>query len=748
MTIQEYLKKYWDAIRSFFPFVLLFSHLKFNLLGLLYWAIFFGIVTDNLGSTFGISYLFLSPEYQGEVSWLSFLLLGFSFGGLTMAFHSYSYVRMGPHFSFLATVHKPFVKFCLNNSILPTIFTIVYVVKLIDFQKLEEFASTSEITSFCISFLVGVISFVSVALLFFFPSNKNIFDILSKQNSAKSSNQTSRWMRISQGKTMRYSASNKNPLYWYIGKSLKIHQCRSTRHYSAQLLLQVFAQNRISTTLFEVTTVCTFVVLGLLGGSNIFDVPAAMSVVMLLTIVLMLFSALISWLKNWTYLMLISLLLFMNFASRNWGMFQFENQAYGLNYNEKSDYNLDEILRMSNDLEAKKRDSLNCIEILNNWKSNTHQEKPVLLLINTSGGGSRSATWVFEVLRYCDSLSKGQFLKNTALITGASGGMIGASYYRSLKLKGLRGETINFNRSEYYNAISDDLLNKLAFAASTNDIFFRYQSKIKKEGAYNYDRGMAFEIDLNENTKDIFDVPLSYYEKPEKLGHIPTMIFSPTIVNDGRRLLVSAQPLSYITANQKIISGMNLTHEHVDIHQLLAKKNIDKLRFSSVLRMNATFPFVLPMVTMPTNPAIQLIDAGSRDNFGIKTSSEWLFAMQDWIKENTAGVVILEIRDTKNCLAGERIREATFLDKFSLPVTNVFKNFPRTQDFDQEQLLRMGFSKLDFPIQLYSLNLREITTDRISLSWHLTAREKIKIKKAIHSEGNNSTIRKLMKKIE
>lgn len=741
MTAKERAQRITNGIRFFFPLVLLFRHLKHNLIGLLYWVFFFGIVTDSFGRSFGVPFLFLSPEYQGDISFWSFSLLGFSFGGFTMAFNSYSYVRLGPHFPFLATVYKPFLKFCLNNATIPIVFHIVYMIKMTKFQLEEEFATSGEVFGYITAYMVGYFIFIGAALIWFFPTNKNFYDLLMRRP-RNVANGPSRWSRLSMGKTLRYSAEGKHPLYWYIGKGLRIQQCRSTRHYSPALLQQVFSQNRISTTIFEVATVVAFVSLGLFGGRSVFDVPAAMSIVLLLTIILMLFSSLVSWLKNWTYVLLIGVLMFMNYGSRQWNMFQFENQAYGLDYAhpERAPYSHESIQAMCNDKQQIHADSLNYIRLLNAWKKQTGEEKPVLFLVNTSGGGSRSAAWVFEVMRHCDSLSGGSFTRHTAMITGASGGMVGASYYRALMLANKQGGKLDLNNPIYFNAISEDLLNRLSFAASTNDIFFRYQSRLNIGRQYNYDRGMAFEEDLNENTNNAMNRSLGYYASAERKGLIPVTIYAPTIVNDGRRLLISSQRLSFITGNAGDPKGTIRSYEDIDIHQLLKTNEVDSLRFSSVLRMSATFPFVLPMVTLPTSPAINVMDAGARDNFGVKTTLQWMNALSEWIRENTAGVVMIQIRDTRKMMPGDEAQKATFLDKFTLPFANVYSNFPRTQDFDQEELIKLTYANSRFPIRVLSLNLRENANDRISLSWHLTTKEKLKIKKALHSYENQITI--------
>jgi hypothetical protein len=137
------------------------------------------------------------------------------------------------------------------------------------------------------------------------------------------------------------------------------------------------------------------------------------------------------------------------------------------------------------------------------------------------------------------------------------------------------------------------------------------------------------------------------------------------------------------------------------------------------------------------------MDAGLRDNYGGKTMIEFLFVMKDWIKENTSGVIVLQIRDTKKVLDDESYSQVSFIDKLTLPFGNMYKNFPRVQDFDQEELMKLSTPGFDFPIDLISFNLRERSKDRISLSWHLTQSEKLKIENAFESNQNQNSLQQL-----
>ena len=121
------------------------------------------------------------------------------------------------------------------------------------------------------------------------------------------------------------------------------------------------------------------------------------------------------------------------------------NKAYGLSYNDKDRWPVYDRLSVessNNNLDAEK-DKQNMVTILNKWKKKQADEKPLLVLMTTSGGGNRSATFTMNVLQHLDSLSNGQIFNKTFLITGASGGMIGASYFRELYREKIQGKNIN-----------------------------------------------------------------------------------------------------------------------------------------------------------------------------------------------------------------------------------------------------------------------------------------------------------------
>ena len=748
--MEEQPNKYiqsWYTFRDFFPIHLIFSQVKFNIVVLFYWAFLFAVINGFFGLSFGAPFLFVSPEYLGETTYMSFLLLGFSIGGFIMAFHTYSYIRLGPFYPFIATLSRPYFKFCLNNSTIPLLFLINICINVWSFQRSQELLDWFDIFLFIVSLLVGTLLFILLAFMYFFPTNKDLFRMTGKRSEdyivAESNIKTSfhkkqRWFE--------HFVRGKDDTYTYIGSKLKVKQSRSCHHYDITILNKVFVQNYTNATLFEVTLIISFIIVGLFRDNEVFQVPAAVSIMMLITILLMLISAFFSWFKRWTYVIIILILFGMNNISKSSYLFQFQSNAFGLSYLNKDiqPYSPQAINNLIT-TEMITSDKKNYLGVLNNWKAKQGHEKPKLVILNTSGGGLRSALWTFKVMRDLDSMTQGKFSNSLHLITGASGGMIGASYYRDLLIDKSDGKIASTEATFFLENISKDLLNRIAFSISTSDIFFRMQ-KVEYNGQeYPKDRGYAFEQQLIKNLNGSFDKSLGDYFELERTAVIPTMIFTPTIVNDGRRLLISSQQLSFLQQNHSSDSmGLNPIVENVEYQKFFANSNPNDIRFTSVLRMNATFPYIMPMVTMPTNPGMQVMDAGIRDNYGTKTTITFIHALEDWIRENTSGVIIVKVRDSKKQLKGEEYKQVGMFDKLFLPFGNMYGNFPRVQDLDQDELIMNSQLYKEGLVNVVTFNLRESPQDKISLSWHLTGQEKKKIVEAVNSTENRREIEILL----
>lgn len=746
---KQRLLTYFKNIIGFFPLQLLLLHLKKSHLLIIIWLILFGFVSQNLAMKFGVPYLFLSPEYLGKVNWLSFLLLGFSVGGFFMAYHLYSYILLGRSFPFIATLGRPFYKFSINNSTIPILFYFVLVYNIFEVQSNEELREGSEILVDVLSLTGGIILFILLAVLYFFKTNWDISKLRMRREKRKRRLYTLVGSLFSRNNYWFDTPRNRvyQPSY-YLTLPFKFHKARDASHYKKEVIRDVFRQNHLNASIFEVMIIISFVGLGFLQEYQYFQIPSSASFMLLFTFALMLLTIFYSWFNGWALSLIAIIFLVLNLISIHGTWLQPKNYAYGLSYANKADYQLDNLKEIQHDSADYQFDVKHHEAILDRWHKKASElqgtDKPKLILINCSGGGLRSAMWTFYILQQLDVETNGKFMACTHMITGASGGMIGASYYRQLFLDAQKSE-MDLSQEKYLTNISKDLLNRVAFNIATHDIFLRYR-KFNLEGKeYLKDRGYSFETQLNENTEFVMDKELNDYFMPEYKSRIPLMIFSPTIINDGRRMIIGSQPYGFL--NGPYIKNKVEGPENVEYTKLFAKNQAGKTRFTTVLRMNSTFPYILPMVTLPTKPEIQVMDAGIRDNYGAKTTVRYIKALEAWLKENTSGIVLVEIRDINKDYDIDTAAKLTLFDRLMKPLSNFYGNYHHAQEFNSIELIE-SIQSSDLPIELITFQLRKDPSEMISLSWHLTQREKNDIKRIFQNEKNQTQLEYLIDLLE
>lgn len=725
-----------------FPVQLFFVTIKKNHALLAYWLILIAFVTANIGQRWGLPSLFLDPEYMGEVGFLSFFIVGLSIGGFIMTFQISSYIINAHRFPFLATVSRPFSKYVINNSIIPVFFLILYINMLVVYQSVYELKSAAIVFELCMALLAGVIVICFLTLTYFFSTNHDIFKILGL---AKNDGILAFEELPEEYKDELRSANTKA---WrvdtYFFSLSKIRLTRGVEHYKEDVIAKVFKQNHLNSAVFELVVFTEFLVLGFFSDFKYFKIPAAASLVLLFSLVIMLISALRFWLRNWANTFFLLLFIVLNYVSQFDWLYP-RNTAYGLNYEHKVPYN-SAAIKKSRQL-FQQADFDNTLQILNQWQRNyvsTYHKKPKLVLINVSGGGSRAASWTFRVMQACDSILKENFMPDTRLISGASGGMLGAAYFRELYMRNLDGAAYKLNQKRYYHNIAKDLLNPIGVSITLNDMFFRFKKVKDGDKTYVKDRAYAFEKQFNENTDHLLKSKLIDYQLAEQKARVPMFILSPIVVNDGRRIYISANPVSYLCnkeAGEKAFS-YQAVEDGIDFYHFFGEENAENLSFTSALRMNATFPYILPDVSLPTVPVIEVMDAGVRDNFGLSTLIRFMYLYRTWIRNNTAGVVVLQIRDTpREPRISDKTRK-TIMQNLSTPLEVAYVNFAKIQLYNLDENMQYASSWLEVPLHYACFELPN-DKQQISLSWHLTGIEKEYIYDAINLPQNKQEMQKL-----
>jgi len=186
-------------------------------------------------------------------------------------------------------------------------------------------------------------------------------------------------------------------------------------------------------------------------------------------------------------------------------------------------------------------------------------------------------------------------------------------------------------------------------------------------GTVQEDRGVIL-----EQSWGILRYPFVELAKLEANGKVPSMIFSPMIVEDGRALLISNLELSrdalgWPSSPMIEIAGSQITQRVVDpspghdstefvrgflssleYFQVFRERAHRDLYLSTAVRMSASFPFVSPAVSLPTSPPRRMVDAGYYDNYGIQVATSWIRRNRSWLARNTSGVLLVQIRDSSS----------------------------------------------------------------------------------------------------
>ncbi len=733
-----------------FPVQLLLLHLRSNLLLLSWWVLLALFMSGSLGRELGVQYLFLDPEYLGQVNWWSFYLVGLALGGFFMGWNLTTYLLTAQHFPFLASLSRPFTKFSINNLAMPLLFYGFYLGFIGYFQYSFQELPLSVVVGHLLAIVAGGITLILGYALYFYLTNRDISYYHRRQHPPPN-------LIIAPGRRnvdLDYIKLDRNRIRvdTYLGENFRPRIVRSVAHYESRLLMNIFKQNHLNALALQLITMMLLLLLGYLIDYRIFRIPAAASIIILFSIFIAFIGALTYWFAEWRAFVIILLLIGINYIT-SLGIFNHQNQAYGLSYDSppaKYVYDSLEQICFSEQIEL---DKLATTDILANWEARVSPggEKPKMVLLCASGGGLKAAVWSMHVIQTADSLLNGRLLDQTVLMTGASGGMMGMAYLRELYYQSLHNPSINYRDSIYREKISLDLLNSIFFTIVSNDLFLPWTRFEYGGESYFRDRGYIFEQQLNENTDNLLDKPLSAYRQPEQDGLIPLLYLTPTILNDGRQLIISPQGVSYMMIAPVGIERPGAFEvDAVDFGQLFSKQHADSLRFTSALRMSSTYPYVLPTVHLPTEPAIEVVDAGFRDNYGILAATRFIQVFRDWIHENTSGVVLVQVSSS------EKIETISPSGKSGI-VTSLFNplgiagKLLVVQEFEHDANLSFIYDLLGpdhFELVRFLYHPANEYKLEASVSFHLTGNEKADVLRALSSEANQSSLRQLVQAIE
>ncbi|MGL1148041.1 hypothetical protein ACSTLH_00330, partial [Vibrio parahaemolyticus] len=74
---------------------------------------------------------------------------------------------------------QPFLKYCINNAIIPISFLLFYFVRAIDYARFQELFNNKEILLLAMGYAGGLILSILISFLYFFGADKTIYYTLA-----------------------------------------------------------------------------------------------------------------------------------------------------------------------------------------------------------------------------------------------------------------------------------------------------------------------------------------------------------------------------------------------------------------------------------------------------------------------------------------------------------------------------------------------------------------------------------------
>ena len=253
---------------------------------------------------------------------------------------------------------------------------------------------------------------------------------------------------------------------------------------------------------------------------------------------------------------------------------------------------------------------------------------PNPILIAASGGGIQASAWLTTVMRELNQKTNGNFRDRVALISGVSGGSVGAF---------LLGSHWNGDWEVPKAKARITSLGRVAWATVGLDLF---RPIVSGTSFGDWDRGYALEQDIDRRAGSLVPGGNTLANWAAAAGEkFPVFLFNATVVETGG-------PVAFATGefpsagfvrnhpNAPSPGHVSLSHQAFFANYCPAYA-IHDVRVATAARLSATFPYVSPAARPKGDAAVcnyHFVDGGYYDNYGLVSLLQWL---DDGLEEMT-----------------------------------------------------------------------------------------------------------------
>lgn len=371
-------------------------------------------------------------------------------------------------------------------------------------------------------------------------------------------------------------------------------------------------------------------------------------------------------------------------------------------------------------------------------------------MVAASGGGIQAAGWTVQVLNGLQEELGPSFTQAIGLISSVSGGSVGTMFFLDQFTE--QGFPEQQELEIVFNNATEDNLDAVGWGLAYPDLV-RIWFPPLAGGKYN-DRGYAIEEDWKGNMRKP-DATLKDLRTQIFNGQIPIPVFNATLVEDGRRFLIS--PMTFLENIQDAEKRKAFDFNTLFNGQNLNKKSqtndeIYDLDITTAARLSASFPYVSPIARNDGDFKFNyhVADGGYFDNSGMFTAVEWLDKyLDDFSKKlNIKRVLLLQINASPEATLPPKIKgdKGWFMEWIG-PLQAVYSVRDSTQasrnSKEVELLEKEGIDIKSFAISFPERNLTTKKEYKQPLSWKLTEQQKENLRSGWEDVKQSKTFQEL-----
>ncbi len=317
-----------DALYRFLPVQLFLLHFRKYQVIMIFWVMLFAVITGNLATHFGATSLFLSPEYLGKINVAGFFLSGGATAIFAMSWHITTFIIHSKRVPFLGATRHSFLKYCVNNSVIPLCYLIAFGISAARYLSINESASTGRIISLLAGFYTGYIIILLLSFLYFFRVDRNILKLLLGTIANPSViREFIPYDSLDREFDMVRADS-------YLSTMFRIEKVKTPYEYNHRFLTTVLRRHHRNAILAVFCAVVLLLLLGIFMEEPLLRIPAGAGFLLLFSVMMTAVGAFKYFLRSWEIIGWIFLFTLAGFMAQH-RIFDLRSIAYGLKYEQE-----------------------------------------------------------------------------------------------------------------------------------------------------------------------------------------------------------------------------------------------------------------------------------------------------------------------------------------------------------------------------------------------------------------------------